>query len=462
VGNKLKSVQKTVPRIFFTENNVFSPKIKLLIMKIHKLYIKNFKGFEEKTFEFNPHFTILIGDNATGKTSILDAISILMGQFFQGLENIKVPKIEEKYVRIKYIKGQPKPQKPCILQAEGFVNHEKIGQENWKISNEIQQENEKIKSIATTILQNSRSEKKANKAFFPLIAYYGTGRLYKTSINNIDFLEQKEGFEMAYSDALNIDISGRHFLSWFKTQIASKKSLSALEKKHTKAFKNTILSLFPNEDMIDIDFNFKINELSFIFYPQKNKKDRKVWWYNQLSDGYRNIIGLAADIAYRCIQLNPHLGENAVKNTEGIVLIDEIDLHLHPKWQRRIVEDLKRIFPKIQFVATTHSPFIVQSLKSDELIVLDEKERGGNPQNRSLEEIVEVEMGLENMIRSVRFEKMLATAEEYFNLIAQGKNSKNDTYVAQLRQRLNELEEYFSEDAAFIALLKAERKSAKL
>lgn len=80
---------------------------------------------------------------------------------------------------------------------------------------------------------------------------------------------------------------------------------------------------------------------------------------------------MAADLAYRCLKLNPHLGDNALKETPGLVLIDEIDLHLHPNWQRRIVSDLKSAFPKIQFVATTHSPFIVQSLKSNEVWNLD-------------------------------------------------------------------------------------------
>jgi hypothetical protein len=83
------------------------------------------------------------------------------------------------------------------------------------------------------------------------------------------------------------------------------------------------------------------------------------------------MIGMVADIAYRCVTLNPHLNQKALEKTNGLVLIDEIDLHLHPKWQKRVVNDLKKTFPQIQFIATTHSPFIVQSLQSDEVINLD-------------------------------------------------------------------------------------------
>lgn len=93
--------------------------------------------------------------------------------------------------------------------------------------------------------------------------------------------------------------------------------------------------------------------------------------FDDLSDGYKNIVRLSLDIAYKAIKLNPHLGSEVVINTKGVVLIDEIDMHLHPKWQKTIIADLKRTFPNIQFITTTHSPFIVQSLKAREIINLD-------------------------------------------------------------------------------------------
>ncbi len=80
---------------------------------------------------------------------------------------------------------------------------------------------------------------------------------------------------------------------------------------------------------------------------------------------------MLADISYRAIRLNPHLEQDAAKKTKGIVLIDELDMHLHPKWQRRIVQDLQNAFPDMQFIATTHSPFILQSLESGQVIDLN-------------------------------------------------------------------------------------------
>jgi len=79
----------------------------------------------------------------------------------------------------------------------------------------------------------------------------------------------------------------------------------------------------------------------------------------QLSDGYRAVLGLVVDLARRAAQLNPHLGAEAATRSPGIVLIDEIDLHLHPAWQRRMLARLHVAFPQMQFIVTTHSPAVV-------------------------------------------------------------------------------------------------------
>ena len=89
-----------------------------------------------------------------------------------------------------------------------------------------------------------------------------------------------------------------------------------------------------------------------------------------LSDGYRCTISLIADIAYRMALLNPQLLDSVLTETDGIVLIDEIDLHLHPTWQKRVLKDLMDIFPKVQFIVSTHAPEVINSVKSDSVIIL--------------------------------------------------------------------------------------------
>lgn len=107
-----------------------------------------------------------------------------------------------------------------------------------------------------------------------------------------------------------------------------------------------------------VDYDAELKQLVFTYSDPNGvyHRDR----IGSMSDGYRGTLSLIADIAYRMASLNPAMGECVLK-TPGVVLIDEVDLHLHPRWQARILEDLVRIFPNVQFIVTTHSPIVVAS-----------------------------------------------------------------------------------------------------
>ncbi|HEX8109211.1 MAG TPA: AAA family ATPase [Kofleriaceae bacterium] len=154
--------------------------------------------------------------------------------------------------------------------------------------------------------------------------------------------------------------------------------------------------------------------------------------FYMLSEGCRNMTALVADIAWRASVLNPHHGPNAHKLTEGIVLIDELDLHLHPGWQRRIVADLRRTFPKIQFIVTTHSPQIVASVHRDQVRLLDRNQLvSAKPyvEGRDSSEILEDVFGV-----PARPEEVKAEIKEVYQLIEAAR-------FAEARARLDKLEE---------------------
>jgi predicted ATP-binding protein involved in virulence len=180
--------------------------------------------------------------------------------------------------------------------------------------------------------------------------------------------------------------------------------------------------------------------------------------FDLLSDGERSILGLVADIARRAAILNPQFAEKAALETDGVVLIDEIDQHLHPRWQRKIVGDLRRTFPNVQFIATTHSPFIIQSLRPGELIRLD-GDVSDDAQAGSIEDIVEGLMGVEVPQRSQRFQDMMEAARKYYAALNE-KRSEED--VKGLRLRLDELLAPFSDDPAFVAQLVEARMASGL
>ena len=89
-----------------------------------------------------------------------------------------------------------------------------------------------------------------------------------------------------------------------------------------------------------------------------------------MSDGARSVISMAADIAYRMARLNPDMGEDVTLKTSGVILIDEVDMHLHPSWQQTVVNDFVRAFPKVQFIVTTHSPQVLTSVPAESIRIL--------------------------------------------------------------------------------------------
>jgi predicted ATP-binding protein involved in virulence len=251
--------------------------------------------------------------------------------------------------------------------------------------------------------------------------------------------------------------SGKQFKAWFKTlEDEARKFGESEDLLQLKAIKEVLRQIVPEWE--DVAFSFADDDLLGFLKVSDGKN--KYLPFRMLSDGYKNMIGIVADIASRCMKLNPHLGELAIKQTPGIVLIDELDLHLHPKWQKKIVSDLKNAFPNIQFVATTHSPFIIQSLKANEIIRLDSSENTDkDPFRDSIEEIAENLMNVPDVERSRLFIEMERNAAEYFDLIAKGKNSDNDLEVAKVKQKLDQMELNYSDDPAYVALMRAERSS---
>ena len=169
--------------------------------------------------------------------------------------------------------------------------------------------------------------------------------------------------------------------------------------------------------------------------------------FSALSDGYRNVIKIVTDIATKMCILNPYLGKEALKKTPGIVVIDELDLSLHPTWQRRIVGILKELFPKVQFICATHSPFIIQSLEPGELItldsILDEVYSG-----QSIEDIAEDIMNVPLAQYSEKKVKMYKAAEEYFQAL---KKASSENELQDLKEKLDVLSAEYSDNPAYNA-----------
>lgn len=170
---------------------------------------------------------------------------------------------------------------------------------------------------------------------------------------------------------------------------------------------------------------------------------------SQLSDGEQRLFSLFVDIARQLSLEMPERRE--FLEASAIVLIDEIDVHLHPKWQRMIVPALEDLFPQCQFIATTHSPFVVQAVTEQQLQHLN-REIAGEFTDRGIEEIAVKVMGIVDHIVSPRYLEMLDVAKEYFTILEQAKK-KNGAELEGLKSRLAELAHPYAENPAYQAYL---------
>jgi predicted ATP-binding protein involved in virulence len=429
-------------------------------MRIERIELKNFRGFESRTLELAPSFNILIGDNGTGKTAILDALAIGAGALFLGLDGASPPGIHRLDVRrVAHGLGEVPTLEsvyPAEITCAGLVEGKPL---QWArtLEGPTKHTTHGGASELARLADSWNGRVRAGEEItLPLLSYYGTGRLWlqrrerrATSSDGTRVLRPGSRFR-GYRGCLDPSSDHKGFVSWFKTmeliQIQKGERLGTLA-----AVKQAIRQCLRGWD--EVLYDFRLGAL-----VARNKAAQLP--FEMLSDGVRNVLAMVGDIAYRASTLNPHLREDAPSKTPGIVLIDEIDLHLHPLWQREVVDDLRGVFPSIQFVATTHSPFIIQALRKSELINLDDPSRETLP-SRSIEDIAEAVMGVEVPQRSHRHQEMMAAALAYYEALEEAKGAKGARLTA-LKQRLDALSAPFSDDVAYHAFLEMQRRAANL
>ncbi len=368
-------------------------------MRIDQLYVKNFRGFEEREFTFHPYFNVLVGDNGTGKTALLEALKVAAGSWLRGIRGHNGKDIRKSDIRESshYNASSGTYEHPrqfeVVVEAEGVFqtfSPDKEQRFRWKRvrtdSGMLQSGDQDIVDYARAVDDHIRS---GEPAALPIIAYYGTDRLHHpTPRTQPDELskEQDSPFD-GYDDCLEGRVHTKYLTAWIDRQerIAFKR-----EGKETEMYtlvKEALSGVIPNARNVDYDPSREEVVVRF--------EDGSVSPLSNLSDGFRTVLAMVGDLAIRIALLNSrHLENETLEQTHGVVLIDELDLHLHPKWQRRIVDDLQSVFPQIQFITTTHSPFIVQALDEGEFRSLEGDDPVSSIQNKDLDTIAEGLMGL--------------------------------------------------------------------
>ncbi|MCT7962205.1 AAA family ATPase [Laspinema sp. D1] len=359
-------------------------------MRIDKLIIHNFKKFSEYSLQLHPKFTLLIGDNGTGKTSLLDALAIAAGVWLVNppdstLSNSK-RNILPNEIRLRAIKHAGITKliecKPVSIQAIGTICNTHRFKWGRKINlNSSRTLNTDAKKVIDFINFLFRMDEFGGMIWFPVIGYYGAGRTWLPSNTNRKTAKLEQGINRrwdAFYDCFEERIRLADLQTWFQKEAIAALQRSGKMRPSYDVVKWAILRCIPGADDLWFDGDRAEIVVSLEHQPIP---------FSNLSAGQKMMVALIADIAIKVVNQNtkfltevvdpnPEIIPPILQQTPGLVLIDEIDVHLHPKWQRRVVNDLKTTFPSIQFVCTTHSPQVIGQIEPECLRILYEDNSG--------------------------------------------------------------------------------------
>lgn len=439
--------------------------------RIKELTVTNYRKFEQKTFQLNPTMNVFAGKNGSGKTAALEAAVVMMGAYLSAYKT---------YVPSQYVfnlSGDPEngdahkkvltSQQEDVLTAGGVAQYPcKVsctaiwGEESNEISFQriIEKEGSRTKFNGKNPIQPkvveweeaiSKADHSDEASILPLVLYLSSARLWNE--NN----STKKKSLYGRTEAFNHCLDKKHGAELAFGYIRKFKNI-AVEEREGKSFPAYDAIL----DAINEAFGDELSPGERVIFSTRYErdivalqmKDGTVVPFTSLSDGYRNVIKIIVDIATRMCILNPYQKENVLKNTPGIVVIDEIDLSLHPTWQRKIIGILKELFPRIQFICATHSPFIIQSLEKGELITLDQQ-LDSKYSGESIEDIAEDVMGVKMAQYSEKKRKMYKAAQNYLKALERAESQED---LDALRNEMDRLEAMYSENPAYLALIEQE------
>lgn len=393
-------------------------------MKLERMHLLNFRCFEDLTIEFHDRLTVIVAENGTGKTALLDAIAIGFGRYLSKLPGVKGHGTSDGDLRV--AKGDRS--EPFLRLAWEARTHEgaplvwsggrrrNAAVSLAKIKSTLAHHGNEafttdLRPMDEFVLDLVEKESEGQYVFLPVIAYYGTNRAIREEVHRRrGFRKNFSRFE-ALEGALDPDSRFRSAFEWFnamedeerREQIARKD----FDYRHPalQTVKNAIVRMLPAGVS-----NPRTETRPLRFVVDRTTQDgiTRTLRVGQLSDGYRVVLGLVMDLARRMAQANSKPSPDGLQivnplDLPAIALIDEVDLHLHPNWQQVVLGDLLRTFPGTQFIVTTHSPQVISAVHRDCIRILGADTHGamvassplldtyGQPSNVALHRVMSVD-----------------------------------------------------------------------
>lgn len=332
-------------------------------MNILRLQVTNLRGFEQAEFEFTSGVNLLVGINGVGKTTVLDALRVCMSRILPQITASRSRPISlaDEDIRIDAASTTVQLEFSILGDPFHFLLHKQRERVAERQAGEVRKQTFDTpdqESVTPDLSKLGTTMKKQKTQ--PLSVFFSVRRSLPSDITPSSFTAFG-GQAGAFTDALSSrELRLTEIALWMRAQeaIAAEEPLAG---KHLAALHRAAKKFLPECRNLRVETEPKLR-----LVIEKNKKSLDV---RQLSDGERGSLALVLDLARRLSQANPDLVD-PLKSGQAVVLIDELDLHLHPKWQRTIVDRLTKTFPRCQFIATTHSPQIVAAVEPEQVILL--------------------------------------------------------------------------------------------
>lgn len=430
-------------------------------MFLQKLNLENFRCYENLNIEFKERTTVLVAVNGQGKTTILDCIRIALWPYISKFDlantgfadpantiTIDDVRIIKKFTNEQLEMARQLPSSitvTCNFEDSPFIWTRLRDSEARRSQTKDDSSTKKLKTYASTIQKRIRDFQQ-EPINLPVFGYYGTGRLWKekrligNKKDNRSIIDIKIR-TLAYKDCLDPASSFKQFEDWFiaeykqdfeRKMIAIEQGLPISNTLNDTIYvvREAVNSILEIVGWKNLAYNQKYQSLVL------EHDDYGIMKMSQLSDGIKNMIAMIADIAYRCVSLNGHLGKEAALKFKGLVMIDEIDMHLHPEWQQVVISSLEKAFANIQFILTTHSPQVLTTVKSSSICILENGRKYDAPKGSQGAESSRLLKRIFNVDSRPKWMEITKKLESYARDVYQDK--WNTQEALNLRTELNE------------------------
>lgn len=410
-----------------------------------KITLNNYRCFENLPLEFSNKVNLLIGDNASGKTTIIRAISTALSSFFTGFsdENTRFTGLEKEDFRI------VRAEETLANESPIHVKFEWLGKEGELVLNSakgrtLQEPLKELKKLGSELYKGMFQDGKQIKAL-PMFTSFSTADIHKPRRFGSDIFKK---YEHKPSFGYFECFQGDGFMKYWTLRLLVLREGRTGELEVEGVLNALKKALGPEGCNIITDVDIRPIQ-GKIYYILSDNRETDT---DNLSDGYRRLINIVLDLSFRCMLLNKGIyGLEACAKTEGTVLIDEIDLHLHPTLQAVVMKGLQNAFPNIQFIITSHAPMIMSSIPFEEgnkIIKLTYSESNGYEANETklfgmdASTIIETELNIPSRDANVQ-----SSLDEIFDLI-------DEEDIESAKAKLNVMKSKF--DGTLPELAKAE------